>query len=61
MRTNPQKAGVAISTSDKVDCRQKDSPRDKEGHAVIIMQPTYLEDTTLNNYAPNNRVSKKQS
>ena len=34
---NQKKAGVAILTSDKIDCKKKTVTRDKEGHYIMIM------------------------
>ena len=57
--TSPEKAGVAILISDKVDSRTKNMTREKESHFVMIKASNHLEDTTvLNVYAPNSRVSK---
>lgn len=59
--THRQEARAATSASDKVDCGHEDPARDKEGHPMIIKRPTHLEDTTtLDIFAPSNRVSKQK-
>ena len=44
-----KKAGVAILTSDKIDLKTKPIIRDKEGHYMMINEPTQEEDIDLIN------------
>ena len=49
-----KKAGVAILTSDKIDIKTKTIIRDKEGHYIMINEPTQEEDIAIINiYASN--------
>ena len=49
-----KKAGVAVLTSDKINCKIKNVTRDKEGHYVMIKGSIQEEDVTIVNiYAPN--------
>ena len=51
---NQKKAGVAILTSDKTDCKIKTITRDKEGHYIRIKGSIQEEGITIVNiYAPN--------
>ena len=50
----PNKAGVAILISDKIDFKMKNVLRDIEGHYIMSKGSIQQEDTTiLNIYAPN--------
>ena len=44
-----KKAGVAILTSDKIDIKTKTIIRDKEGHYMMINEPTQEEDIEIIN------------
>ena len=44
-----KKAGVAILTSDKIDLKTKPIIRDKEGHYMMINEPTQEEDIEIIN------------
>ena len=49
-----KKAGLAILTSDKIDCEIKAVKRDKEGHYIMIKGSIQEEDITIINiYVPN--------
>ena len=51
---NPQKPGVAILISDKIDFKIKNVTRDKEGHYIMIKGSIQEENITIINIrAPN--------
>ena len=51
---NHKKAGIAILTSDKIDCKIKTVTRDKEGHYMMIKGSIQEGNITIINiYAPN--------
>ena len=53
-KQRPNKAGVAILISDKIDFKTKAVKRDKEGHYIMIKGSIQEEDITIINiYAPN--------
>ena len=52
-KQRPNKAGVAILISDKIDFKTKAVKRDKEGHYIMIKGSIQEEDTIINIYARN--------
>ena len=51
---NRNKAGVAITISDKIDFKIKNATRDKEGYYIMIRGSIQEDDITIINiYAPN--------
>ena len=53
-KQRPEKAGVAILISDKIDFKTKAVKRNKEGHYIMIKGSIQEEDITIINiYAPN--------
>lgn len=55
--TNQNKAGVAILILDRADFKARKNIRDKERHYIMIKESILSENTILNIYAPNNRVT----
>ena len=54
-----KKVGIAILISGKINFKLKEVTRDKDGQYIMIKGTIHQADTTsINNYAPNVRVSK---